>query len=486
MFTIARLHTRVRSTTPIAPERLAAWEEQIAAQDGDALASRWVHEDEWLLIRRLPMALRWRADAVDADVGRQWHHALALAIQEALAHDDGNCVRYRHRRAALADLLYRSALRDARRQWAWQRMGLIPRAQMACEEVLRAGAEQLLHEPALVWPVLMRLVRGEAQSASFTAVLRGMPVLLWTRLLQAAPRSAPYVALAEERAAPRTDPAPAAPDAAEHPLPQSALALLQWAAARPYLAQTHRQTLAVLLAALAWPAHATPQRVLRQRLAAARQHLAKALPVAPRLAPPARAQGTGSTAPAPQAPAAPPHELARQPAREAAAPQPPELPEPDEWQPTRFGGALFWLGRFGTSGVLDTLAQDDQAPADALRLLLCETALALGVPADDPAMSAFCGGEVPAAEAPPGLAAQAAALVQAWSTWLDQAAPTLAEPRIATVCQRAGRLRIEPGWIELHLPLSEVDTAIRRLGLDLDPGWLPWLGCALRICYDDA
>ena len=64
-------------------------------------------------------------------------------------------------------------------------------------------------------------------------------------------------------------------------------------------------------------------------------------------------------------------------------------------------------------------------------------------------------------------------------------APDLPLPRIETVCRRGGRLRFEAGWIELHLPLNQVDTAIRRLGLDLDPGWLPWLGCVLRIIYDE-
>jgi hypothetical protein len=34
------------------------------------------------------------------------------------------------------------------------------------------------------------------------------------------------------------------------------------------------------------------------------------------------------------------------------------------------------------------------------------------------------------------------------------------------------------------LPLDSVDTRIRRLGLDLDPGWLPWLGCMLKIRYE--
>ncbi|MFY9460548.1 MAG: hypothetical protein WAP57_12435, partial [Aquabacterium commune] len=71
-----------------------------------------------------------------------------------------------------------------------------------------------------------------------------------------------------------------------------------------------------------------------------------------------------------------------------------------------------------------------------------------------------------------------------WAAWLDEAAPELAEPRLRTVCQRPGRLRFEPGWIELHLSLDQVDTCIRRMGLDLDAGYLPWLGCVLRIRYE--
>ena len=67
----------------------------------------------------------------------------------------------------------------------------------------------------------------------------------------------------------------------------------------------------------------------------------------------------------------------------------------------------------------------------------------------------------------------------------EQSAPDLPVPRLDAVCQRSGRLRFEPGWVELHLPLDGVHTAIRRLGLDLDPGWLPWLGCVVRICYDE-
>ena len=145
---------------------------------------------------------------------------------------------------------------------------------------------------------------------------------------------------------------------------------------------------------------------------------------------------------------------------------------------------MFWLARLPASGALTWLAEQPELPADALPMLLRALADGLGVPADDAVRRAFCGGEEPAGEMPPRLAEYAATLADAWAAWLAEAAPELAIPRLPTVCQRRGRIRCEPGWIELALPLDSVDTSTRRLGLDLDPGWLPWLACVLRIRYD--
>jgi hypothetical protein len=33
------------------------------------------------------------------------------------------------------------------------------------------------------------------------------------------------------------------------------------------------------------------------------------------------------------------------------------------------------------------------------------------------------------------------------------------------------------------MPLDEVDLDVRRAGLDLDPGWVPWLGTVVRYVY---
>ncbi len=51
------------------------------------------------------------------------------------------------------------------------------------------------------------------------------------------------------------------------------------------------------------------------------------------------------------------------------------------------------------------------------------------------------------------------------------------------VCQREGEILADPGWLELRVSLDEVRTEIRVAGLDLDPGWVPWLGLVIRFVY---
>jgi hypothetical protein len=57
------------------------------------------------------------------------------------------------------------------------------------------------------------------------------------------------------------------------------------------------------------------------------------------------------------------------------------------------------------------------------------------------------------------------------------------EELLAAVCRRHGRVVADPGWIDVQLPLAEVSTDVRRAGLDLDLGYLPWLGCVVRFVY---
>ena len=49
---------------------------------------------------------------------------------------------------------------------------------------------------------------------------------------------------------------------------------------------------------------------------------------------------------------------------------------------------------------------------------------------------------------------------------------------------RRARITADPGWIDVHFSLRDVSTELRRAALDLDPGFLPWLGVVLRIRYE--
>jgi hypothetical protein len=49
--------------------------------------------------------------------------------------------------------------------------------------------------------------------------------------------------------------------------------------------------------------------------------------------------------------------------------------------------------------------------------------------------------------------------------------------------RRPGRVLARPGWVEVAMPADRVDLDVRRAGLDLDPGWVPWLGVVVGYRY---
>jgi hypothetical protein len=474
---VDRWHSRFRSPTPLPAAALADWHAQIGEIDDAALLDGLLGEDEWLLIDRLPVASRWRIGESDPRAALQTDLRRALL---AALDDPARVVRYAGRRQAWADLLYRAALGDCSRAWAWVGMELLPsRLGRAPDRTLAEAAERLAREPELVWPVLRRLLAAETERAAFTALLRALPGPAWLTLLAAVPQVAPYL-----DGAPRTG--PDATSAATHGQAWPCAdaydrpgldALLAWIGRQAWLARRHADGIAPLLAALTWPGAAPDRRA--ERLQHARAYCL-ATPMRPT---PGGLQPTGRTRTAPADLAAGPSAPSG-PASAGAAEPPPlppaaDLPEAGEALLTAWGGTLFWLGRLADSGVLDEAARQPQA----LPQFLAALADRLGVPADDPVRRVLLGdGRVEAVPAPP--AERAAALCAGWAAWLDEAAPDLPPPRLEYVCRRPGRLLIEPGWVELVLPLDGIETAIRRLGLDLDPGWLPWLGCVLRFRYE--
>lgn len=88
------------------------------------------------------------------------------------------------------------------------------------------------------------------------------------------------------------------------------------------------------------------------------------------------------------------------------------------------------------------------------------------------------------AELPDGLKARGASLrgllgANAWPL------PQFRWPKLAAIALRSGALCYQEYRVDLNLGLSEIDLNIRRLGLDIDPGWVPWIGRSIRFLYHD-
>ncbi len=184
---------------------------------------------------------------------------------------------------------------------------------------------------------------------------------------------------------------------------------------------------------------------------------------------------------------------------------------------TRFGGLLYLLNLVGPLGLPESLFNDAalqaRSPREALQLLALT--LLRGVAGfedaadDDPAARAFAGLPPAPADTRPGLPKptpeeHAALLSAAWrlTEALAQELGAVPEDRaaqqhvgaaeatgrargahLAMVVSRPAEIVADPGWIEVHFSLEDVDTNLRRSGLDLDPGYLPWLGTIVKFRY---
>lgn len=54
---------------------------------------------------------------------------------------------------------------------------------------------------------------------------------------------------------------------------------------------------------------------------------------------------------------------------------------------------------------------------------------------------------------------------------------------VREIVNRSGRVLSNRTDIDVSLALEDADVRIRRVGLDIDPGWLPWFGCVVRFHY---
>lgn len=167
---------------------------------------------------------------------------------------------------------------------------------------------------------------------------------------------------------------------------------------------------------------------------------------------------------------------------------------------TSWGGLLFLLPVVAELGIPASVAAEPGDDEIGLRPVLYELGrqlLARAAPdtepadAHDPALLAFCGLSPgsPAPRRPGGPAARriglaADSIVAALRERLPELAPDRGDPvLLLSVCRRHAVILADPGWIDVDLRLDEVSVDIRRAGLDINPGYLPWLGCVVRFRY---
>jgi hypothetical protein len=208
------------------------------------------------------------------------------------------------------------------------------------------------------------------------------------------------------------------------------------------------------------------------------------------------AAGPGTPGPAPGHPDG---EVAAGP--DAGAPEPAQ----QAGVATEFAGLPFLLHLIDRCGIPERVAHSELADAGLVRTLyeigthILDRLLGTRMAADpeDAALACLCG-QVPdtrwsADIASVELSAHARGLANGEAERLIAALRAALEPAelagapeeelLAAVCRRRGRVVADPGWIDVQLQLAEVSTDVRRAGLDLDLGYLPWLGCVVRFLY---
>ncbi len=160
---------------------------------------------------------------------------------------------------------------------------------------------------------------------------------------------------------------------------------------------------------------------------------------------------------------------------------------------TEHAGLLFLLNVAVDAEMPDALLDDPSLDGIAPSELLARMAMALAsANPNDPVILAFAGVDPCRARhrwsrpLPEPLMDRIGVHASAWAT---AAAGRLGRRNedlstvIAGMVSRRGRIEREQGWMDVHLSLVDVDVDLRRAGLDLDPGWVPWLGSVVRFRY---
>lgn len=448
---------------------------------------------EFVCVRRLSVPVRLRLSDPEPVLAAHWGRRLREAIEAALAGvapprvaggQPVEVVRFHSRAHALTDMAQGVALEDLGRAWAWRRLGLWQAGDVvtpaeAAIELVRA----LVREPTLLVATLETVaIRG-----GFDRLLARLEPDHWLALAKAALEVAGATLDWRE-----LRPAPERPRAAWSDSPESRPAVEEW------FGRAQRLVAGSSLAA-ACLGEALPSSVRRAVAALIVLEREPVLVRRPRTEVLGLVDAVSEAVGASPAPG--PDTLRPAPAKPTASAEPlDQVAETDAIGDrfgvecvTEWGGLLFLLHVVEALGLPErwVAAFPNRSFAWGLHCLALELA---PLEPDDPAALAFAGmrpgSSPPGAAGEPPTAAERAlfvALADEIRTDLERrlAGLEVAEGGLCQwICRRRATLFFDPGWLEARFALDTVSTDLRRAGLDLDPGYVRWLGMVVRFVYE--
>jgi hypothetical protein len=137
------------------------------------------------------------------------------------------------------------------------------------------------------------------------------------------------------------------------------------------------------------------------------------------------------------------------------------------------------LSRLGLSGWLDrhpALAYEGFA-----HRLLATIAARMGAGPQDPVLRALMPDDTAGAE----IATRDPPELNAWRIGLDRWLRRKARIGLAETVRRRGWIVADAERISVRFRLDDADIRLRRRALDIDPGWVPWLGLTVHYVYRD-
>lgn len=530
---VGRLRQRLRAPARLADDAARVGrtlEEAARSLLPVALARAGVGTTEHVCVRRLHTIMRLPVDRPELSLAIGWAEAVRVELERLLREGSSEIVRYRTRRRALVDLVVRTIDGDRRRAWAWRQLGLVRFSgpTWPIDQVPPQLLAAIEAEPAAIVPLLVELGRRGRLGRLFAVLPAASPVSLASAALGAhgatrtevmyllaAPSPTPRGASGKRgRLTARLGPFEAAlaglararGDVAR------ALAVLGVLAEEPAALQRGPEGFLVRVGVLErrlspeprdeeWAGPRATASVVAPSVRIAEARDAPAPSAAGRSEeregrsasrrPDDAREGRPIDAPQPSA-RAPGRDVLR-PGAPASAPDADVAEEHDDVSvPTRWGGLLYFVHLVARLELPERILD---APALAGRPLVASLhRLAehlLPIAEDDAARLAFVG--LAPDDAPPStwsaaftaeeddvLRALAAELTRELARLLqrDDGRAALIE-----AAHRAARIVWDPGWIEVHIAIDDVSTELRRIGLDLDPGWVSWLGVVLRFVY---